>query len=48
VELTFEDTYLVPENHNFDVLVPFGPMARPDKGKDPAQPDVEERTEHGG
>jgi hypothetical protein len=42
VKLTFEDAYLVSEHHDLDVLVPLGSMARPDKGKDPAQPDVEE------
>jgi hypothetical protein len=48
VERTFEDAYLVPEHHDFDVLVPFGPTGTRDKGEDPAQPDVEERKEHGG
>ncbi|MGD0256028.1 MAG: hypothetical protein ABSB99_10880 [Acidimicrobiales bacterium] len=48
MELTFEDAYLVPEHHDLNVLVPLGPTGRPDKGKDPAQPDVEKREEHGG
>ena len=48
VKLTFEDANLVLEHHDFDVLVPLGPAGTPDKGKDPAQPDVEEREEHGG
>jgi hypothetical protein len=48
VELTFEDANLVPEHYDLDVLVPLGPTGRPDKGKNPAQSDVEERAEHGG
>jgi hypothetical protein len=47
VELRFEDAHLVPEHHDLDALVPLGPTGRSDKGKDPAQPDVEEREEHG-
>ena len=48
VDLTFEDSDLVPEHHDLDVLVRFGPTARDNKAEQPAHPEIEEGEDHGG
>jgi hypothetical protein len=48
VDLAFEDSHLVPEHHDLDVLVRFGPAARDNEPEDPADPEVEEGEDHGG
>jgi hypothetical protein len=42
VQLAFENTHLVPEHHDLDVLVRLTLPARQDEAEDPAQADVEE------
>ena len=48
VELAFEDSELVPEHHDLDVLVRLGPAARDNEAEEPADPEVEEGEDHGG
>ena len=48
VELAFENTDLVPEHHDLDVLVRLGSTARHDEAEEPAQAEVEEGEGHGG
>jgi len=48
VELAFEDSQLVPQNHDLDVLVRLGSTTRDDEAKESANPDVEEGEDHGG
>jgi len=42
VQLAFENTHLVPEHNDLDVLVRLASPARQDEAEDPAQADVEE------
>jgi len=42
VQLAFENTHLVPEHHDLDVLVRLALPARQNETEDPAQADVEE------
>jgi hypothetical protein len=42
VQLPFENTHLVPEHHDLDVLVRLALPARQNETEDPAQADVEE------
>jgi hypothetical protein len=48
VELTFEDSHLVPQHHDLDVFVRFGPAGRDDEPEKPADTEVEEGQGHGG
>jgi hypothetical protein len=43
VELAFEGTYLVAENHDLEFLVRLGSLARDDKPEEPAEAEVEQR-----
>jgi hypothetical protein len=46
--VTFENSDLVTEHHDFDVLVGLGSAGYPDETKETAQSDVEEREGHDG
>jgi hypothetical protein len=48
VDLSFEDSHLVPEHHDLDVLLRFGPTGGSDKAEKPADPEVEQGEGHGG
>jgi hypothetical protein len=46
VELAFENTHLVTEHHDLDVLVRLRPSGRHDEAEDPTQSDIGEREGH--
>jgi hypothetical protein len=48
MDLTFEDSHLVPQHHDLDVLVRLGPAGRDDEPEKPTDPEVEEGESHGG
>jgi hypothetical protein len=48
VELAFENTHLVPEHHDLDVLVRLRAPGQHDEAEDPTQAEVEERERHVG
>jgi hypothetical protein len=48
VDLPFENSHLVPEHHDFDILVRLGPAARDNEAEEPAHRKVEEGEDHGG
>jgi hypothetical protein len=43
-----EDSHLVPQHHDLDVLVRLGPTARNNEAEESAYPEVEEGEGHGG
>jgi hypothetical protein len=45
MDLTFEDSDLVPQHHDLDVLLRLGPTRRDDEAEEPADPEGED---HGG
>ena len=47
-KLPFENTHLVPEHHDLDVLVRPGSSGRQNEAENATQADVEERESHGG
>ena len=47
IELALEDTHLVAEHHDLDVLVPLGPPRGSEQAEDPAQAEVTEGEGHG-
>ena len=47
-ELPFEDSQLVPEHHDFNVLVRLSPTARDNEGEEPVDPEIEEGEGHDG
>jgi hypothetical protein len=48
VDLPFEDSHLVSEHHDLDVLVRSAPLGRDDEAEEPAEPEVKEGEDHGG
>jgi hypothetical protein len=48
VDLPFEDSHLVPQHHDLDVLVRIGPSARGNEAEEPTHPEIEEGEGHGG
>jgi hypothetical protein len=48
VELTFEDSHLVSEHQDLDVLVRLRPTARENEAEESAHPDIEEGEDHDG
>ena len=48
VQLPFENSDLVLEHHDLDILLRLGPLARHNEAKDPEETDVKEREEHTG
>jgi hypothetical protein len=48
VELAFENTHLVPEHHDLDVLVRLRAPGQHDEAEDTTQAEVEERERHVG
>jgi hypothetical protein len=48
VHLAFENTHLVTEHHDLDVLVRLRASGRQDEAEDPTQADVEKRKGHAG
>ena len=48
VNLAFEDTHLVSEHHDLDVLVGLVSAKRNSESQEAVQTDVEEGEEHGG
>jgi hypothetical protein len=48
VELAFENTHLVPEHHDLDVLVRLRAPGQHDVAEDTTQAEVEERERHVG
>src|SRR5208283_1425408 len=48
VELAFENTHLVTEHHDLDVLVRLRAPGQHDEAEDPTQADVDERESHAG
>jgi len=48
VELPVDDSELVPEHHDLDVLVRLRPTARDNEAEEPAQTEVEEGEDHDG
>jgi hypothetical protein len=48
VELTFEDSHLMPEHQDLDVLVRPRPPARDNEAEESAYSDVEEGEDHDG
>jgi len=48
VELAFENTHLVTEHHDLDVLVRLCAPGPHDEAEDPTQADVDERESHAG
>ena len=47
-QLPLENTHLVAEHHDLDVLVRFGPSARASEAEELAHPEIDEREDHGG
>ena len=47
IELALEDTHLVAEHHDLDVLVRLGPPRGSEQAEDPAQAEVTEGEGHG-
>ena len=48
LDLTFEDSYLVPQHHDLDVPVRLGQTTRDDEAEESAHREVEEGEDHGG
>jgi hypothetical protein len=48
MDLTFEDSHLVPQHHDLDALVRVGSRRGSDKAEKPAYRNVEEGEDHGG
>lgn len=48
MDLPFEDPELVPQDHDLDIVVRFGPAARDNEPEEPADRKVEEGEDHGG
>ncbi len=48
MDLTFEDSHLVPEHHDLHVLVRFRATARDSKPEESAHPEIEEGEDHDG
>ena len=48
MELPLEDSHLVPQHHDLDVLVRLGPKGRDKEPEEPADPKVKQGENHGG
>jgi len=47
-QVPLENTNLVAEHHDLDVLVRFATPTRRDEAEEPAEAEVEQREDHGG